>query len=107
MGVWDLLFGQAAVEVPEDGGEGGQVEAGLDYFLNEGVGVGEGLLSDLSAGPLLAEFVGLPFEFDLGEGTGHFTLKGVDSGPYGAEIGVGTHVLGHLLWRVLIRGKRG
>ena len=40
LGVWDLLFGQAAVEVAEDGGEGGQVEAGLDDFLDEGVGVG-------------------------------------------------------------------
>ena len=72
LGVWDLLFGQAAVEVAEDGGEGGQVEAGLDYFLDEGVG--EGLLFDLSAGPLFTEFVGLAFEFDLGEGAGHFTL---------------------------------
>ena len=72
LGVWDLLFDQAAVEVAEDGGEGGQVETGFDYFLDEGVG--EGSLFDLGAGPLFTEFVGSAFEFDLGEGAGHFTL---------------------------------
>ena len=64
----DFHVHQAVAQVAEDSGEGGQGETGLDDFWHEGVGVGEGFLFDLSAGPLAAQGVGLAFQVDLDEG---------------------------------------
>ena len=62
---------------------------------------------DLSVGPLLAEFFGLAFQFDLGEGAGHFTLEGVDSGPNGTETGGKIHGFGSFPLEVFVRGTGG
>ena len=66
MGVGRLVFGTAAFEVAEDGGEGRQPEPGVGGPEDEGVGVGQRLAAGMSGGPLQAEFVGQVLEDELG-----------------------------------------
>ena len=75
-----LLFAAAAVvQVAEGAGKGEIVETGVGYPSDEGVGVGDGLVSGLGVGPFLAELVCLTADEILGVRAVEFAFQGADS----------------------------
>ena len=74
------FFAAASLQVPVDGRESREPEAGIDHPEAEGLRLGQGLAVGEGDEPLKTKFADQPVKPDDGDFLGHFSLKGADAG---------------------------